>query len=94
MIRDIRYTTVKKLLVTGQIEAFRNIFDIVPKSIVARDLGMNNTRFTRLITNVNHFTMDEMINIASFIEVDGKIIIDLIWDQYLVDRKAKNKNQA
>ncbi len=91
MIRDIRYKTVKKLLVTGQIEAFRDIFDIIPKSIVARDMGMNNTRFTRLITNVDYFSLDEIVSMASFIEVDGKIIVDLIWAQDETDTKSKKK---
>src|SRR5207245_336902 len=45
------------------------IHHTLPKSVVARDLGMNNTRFTRLMQNVEQFKLEELF----FVEINNFI---------------------
>jgi hypothetical protein len=91
MAKDRRYAAVKNLITTGYIKSFRDIFDIIPKSVVARDLGMNNVRFTALMANVDKFLLKDIFLIASFIEVDEDIMMGLILQQYILDKKTKKK---
>jgi hypothetical protein len=88
MAKHKRYTTVKYLLIDGRIKSFRDIFDEIPKSVVARDLGINNVRFSKMLDNVELFLFKDVYRFAEKIEVEGKILIDLI-DQEYMDKKRK-----
>jgi hypothetical protein len=93
MLRDPRYKNLKNLIVAGHITSFREIFDqdVIPKSIVARDLGINNVRFTRLMFNVHKFAFEDMFRLATILEVEEQVITVLIVQQYLMDKKSKKK---
>lgn len=89
MAKHRKYTTAKNLIAAGYIKSFREIFDTLPKSVLARDLGMNNIRFSRLMNNVDHFSLEELFRIADHLEVDDRIIFDLVYQQYVEDKKSK-----
>ena len=89
MVKDRRYRTVKNLISGGHIKSFREIFDTLPKSVVARDLGMNNTRFTRLMNNVDLFLVKDILRLASLLEIDDMVLINLVHQQYKGDKKVK-----
>ncbi|HVU58524.1 MAG TPA: hypothetical protein VHD83_25860 [Puia sp.] len=93
MERDPRYKTAKILITSGHIKAFREIFDleVIPKSVVARDLGLNNVRFTQLMFNVEKFTYKDTFLIAALIGIDEQTITSLIIEQYLLDKRSKKK---
>jgi len=44
-IKDRRYQIAKTLICCNEIKIFSDVLPIVPKSIIARDLGMHNRRF-------------------------------------------------
>ena len=81
------------MIIDGRITSFREMFDreVIPKSVVARDLGMNNTRFTRLMMNVNQFTYGETYLIAGFLEINEVTMSKLISEQYVIDKIKKLK---
>lgn len=93
MARDTRYKNVRDMILDGRIKAFREMFDreVIPKSVIARDMGMNNTRFTRLIMNVNEFTYGETFMIAGFLEIDEMTVAKIITEQYLLDKQKIKK---
>lgn len=93
MVRDPRYKNLKNLISSGHIKIFREIFDldVIPKSVVARDLGLNNVRFTKLMFNVHKFAFEDMFRLATIIEVEEQVITDLIIQQYALDKKNKKK---
>jgi len=78
MAKDRRYTTARHLIVDGHTKSFRDIFNDIPKSVVARDLGINNVRFSKLINNVELFVLGELYRIAGLIEIERKALLDLI----------------
>ena len=92
MAKDRRYTTVKNLITAGYVKSFSDIFDTIPKSVVARDLGMNNARFTKLMNDVTSFKIGELYRLARFLEVDGLIVINLVVKD-LAEKKDKKKVQ-
>lgn len=87
MSGDKRYQTVKKLLTAGLLHSFREIFDIVPKSVMAADLGMNNTRFSKHIYRVQDFTLSDTFRMAKILDVDERALLLLIYEQHQKDRK-------
>jgi hypothetical protein len=92
MVRDRRYVTVKNLISGGFINSFQEIFDTLPKSTVARDLGMNNLRFSKLINNVDQFVIRDVFRLAAFLEIEEMTLMNLIYKQYRADKKGKSKN--
>ena len=93
MTKDKRYATVKKLISGGYIKTFNEVLDTIPKTALALDMKIGPARFNKLIDNPESFTLKDIFKIASLIEVDDKIIIDLIYNQYLADKKSKKKSR-
>lgn len=89
MPRDRRYTTVRNLITAGYIKSFREMFPTIPKSVVARDLGMNNARFSGLMKEVKKFTLEELYRMAGFLEIEDKAMLDLVHEQYKMDKMKK-----
>ena len=91
MEKDKRYKTVKLLIEDGHITQFNQIFEYVPKSKVASDLGTNYNRLTRLISHVDQFVLRDLFMLSKFIEIDGKKIFDLVYTQYTNEKNSKRK---
>ena len=89
MIKDKRYTVVKNLIESGHVTFLRQIFDILPKSVVYKDLGMNNARFTNLMENVELFVVNDLFRIADLIEIDKMKILEITYNQYDADNEKK-----
>lgn len=85
------YNTVKKLIEGNQLHSFQEIFEHVPKTTIYQDLGINYFRFTRIITDIKGFKLEELYHLANLIGVDEKIIIDLAHSQYLANKAKKKK---
>ena len=78
---------------SGHIKYFREIFDSLPKSVLYKDLGMNNQRFTQLMNNVELFTLNDLFRIADLIETDKKNILDIAYAQYQIDSTKKTSSK-
>ena len=91
MSRDHRYKTVKVLIESGIITEFNQIFLYIPKSVVSEDMGINYSRFVRLLRQVELFRLKELIIMSGFFDVDGKAFIELAHSQYVSDKKVKPK---
>ncbi|WEK34159.1 MAG: hypothetical protein P0Y53_16850 [Candidatus Pseudobacter hemicellulosilyticus] len=77
-VKDKRYQTVKMYIDAGAIKSFQDIFDILPKSILSRDLRLNYSRLVKRVHNPNLFTLREIRQMAELIEVDGLVVYRLI----------------
>lgn len=94
MPRDERYKNVKNLIESGRIVVFRDIFlyKAIPKTVVARDLGMHHVTFNKLLDAPQKFTFEDAFHIATLFETDRKNILDLIYSQCEEDRKKTKKS--
>jgi hypothetical protein len=91
MVKDKRYTIVKNLIAGGHIKNFGDLFDAIPKSVVARDLGINNVRFSELMDDVGRFFVKDLFKLSELIEVPEIEIMKFICNQYTTDKKNKRK---
>lgn len=93
MQRDERYKNVKNLIESGRIVALRDMFTsrAIPKTVVAKDLGMHHTTFNKLLAAPHHFTFENAFHMAALIETDKKNILQLIYMQCEEDRKKSRR---
>ena len=89
MVKDKRYITVGHLITDGRIKSFREIFDVLPKSVLAADLWMNNAHFEKLRNNISLFRLRDLFRIADLLEVDEKEVLNLIYNQHVADKEGK-----
>lgn len=91
MVKDPRYKTVKILIEGGHLSEFRQIFESIPKTIVAQDMGTNYKRLVRLADEVTQFKVDDLVTLAAFFDVDMMAIFKLVSQQINNDKKARRK---
>jgi plasmid maintenance system antidote protein VapI len=93
MARDERYKNVKNLIESGRITALREIFSYkaIPKTVVAKDMGMHHVTFNKLLAAPQRFTFENAFHLAALLDTDKKNIISLIDIQCEEDRKKARK---
>ena len=92
MPKDTRYATIKILIAAGHIKSFRDIFQHIPKSVVYGDLGVNFERFTKLLKNPATFTLQELITLSGFFDMEPLAIINMVYEQHLADKIINNSH--
>src|SRR5580704_16203448 len=67
MSRHKGYDLVRPMFKSGKLKAFSDIFnfDLVPKSVVAADLGKEKGRFNQLIKNPDEFNYQEIRKLST-----------------------------
>ena len=83
--------TVKNLITGGYMKTINELFETIPKTTVARDLGTNLARLNKMIADPQNFTFRDMVRIAGLIEVDEMAILKLVYNQYAATKKTKRK---
>ena len=78
MLKDKRYHALKKYIESGAIQSFSEIFDIIPKSTIVKDTGINYTRLTTRINYPEKFTVKDIMAIAKLIGIESGKLYDLI----------------
>ncbi|MBS1607057.1 MAG: hypothetical protein JST42_30675 [Bacteroidetes bacterium] len=66
----------------NKIQAFRDIFNVVPRSVVASDLGKENDRFMELTGNMGEFTIRELALIGNFCSLTLSEMFTLVANEY------------
>lgn len=71
-------------------KTINELFDVVPKTTVATDLHINLKRLNKLIVDPMKFTFQDMVKLATLLEVDEPRIMSLVYNQY-AERKSRRK---
>jgi hypothetical protein len=77
-VKDRRYNALKTYIDSGAIKSFTEIFDIIPKSTIIADSGINYARLTNKISNPEKFTVKDIVTISQLIGIDSRKLYDLI----------------
>ena len=88
LTKDHRYNLIKPMIDSGDIVSFNDIFNYIPKTIVAKDLGKKVDRFTELMKRVEGFTLAELYMIAKSCNISELQIYQLAEKEYF---KSKSK---
>ncbi|HXB05458.1 MAG TPA: hypothetical protein VNW04_00035 [Puia sp.] len=79
------------MLNEGQIQSFLDIFQYIPKSVVAADLGKKVDRFTELMNKIEKFTVEELLIIAGFCNLSISEMFKLVENEYVKRQNKKLK---
>ena len=91
MAKDQRYDTVKFLLEGGRIKTFMQIFEHIPKSVVANNLGTNYNRLAKMLDQVDLFTLKEIFQLGSLFDINEKEMLDLVYQQHVANKNNRLK---
>ena len=93
MSKDNRYITIQDLILKGYIRSLTEIFEkeLISRSKVARDLGVNPGRFTRNLKAPERFILKDLYALAVLIGIDNMTILRLVNSDYENAKKSKGK---
>jgi hypothetical protein len=74
---------------TGNIHSLKIVFDIIPLSIVQKDMGVNYTTLHRRVYSGELLTMGDMMKMAELFEVDVTAIFKLVLFDLLNKKKVE-----
>jgi hypothetical protein len=77
-MKDKRYKAVQKLIESGEIVDFDDVFQYIPRSIVAEDMGFNYRTLVGKISSPLRFTAGEIVQLANLIEIDAGVLFNAI----------------
>lgn len=80
--KDRKYDKVKKMIESGIITEFKEIFDVISRTEIARQIKKNTARdFTR---DAEKLSAKHIIEIGEILDVKPGLMLDLINNQYQV----------
>jgi len=70
------------MVAVDSISSFKEIFEIIPRTVVCQDMGMNYQTFTRKVALPDTFTLRELIFMSQLFDISAedlfkRIIADL-----------------
>jgi len=90
--RDDRYEYVRTMFNQGEITSFEQIFDYIPRYIVAADLKTKRQRLGKLINQIEKFSIKELITIGRLCHLSTNEIFSLVAAAYANQANKKKKN--
>jgi hypothetical protein len=91
--KDNRYMRLKQLILHGDIHTLAEIFEIVPKTTVARDMKISLDRFDRKVKEIERFSLREFFKLTALLEVD-EIAVFKLFVADVQARKPKKKKSS
>jgi len=85
--KDDRYQDIRNMFNTGDIKMLKDIFEFIPRYVVASHLGIKRQRLGRLINQVENFQVRELLELGGLFDLSIKDILHLTAQSY-----AKRKN--
>ena len=81
MEKERVYATLKKLINTGNIDSFEEIVDMVGSTTLTKVTGMHYDTFRKRAKHPEDFTIKHMRKLGVLLNVDAKILTNLIHDK-------------
>ncbi|QNF31341.1 hypothetical protein HUW51_00875 (plasmid) [Adhaeribacter swui] len=72
-----KFEKAKLLFDEGLIQEFKDLFDIIPYSVVARKLNTNNVRFKAKLEDPLNLKLGELRTISELLNVDAAALFSL-----------------
>jgi len=78
MHKDSRYLAVKQALENKEVIYFNDIFQRLPKSIVAKDTGIGIKRMNSLCKDARKILLGDALLLANLLDVNPLLITDIV----------------
>jgi hypothetical protein len=91
MVKDPRYKAIKSLIESKSIGSLKDIFTVVPLTVVKNDLKVNYDTFRRKVNNPEILTSKNIIGMAALFEVNPIEVFQLALNDINSLNKLKKK---
>ena len=91
MTKDRRYSIAKKLILSGDLKTLQDLVEVVPKTVIAKDLGTHLQTFSKMLSQPDLFTFRTAYRIAALLDVDDKAVMEIIHAEHLQHKKTGKK---
>ena len=91
MSKDRRYNAIKSMIEDGSISSFKEIFEVIPKTLVSKDMGMNYQTFTRKVAEPDLFNFRELLFMANLFDVNPENLFKRIMSDLTAPAKKKGR---
>ncbi len=91
MALEEKIKIMKPLLDAGGIKLFKDLFQYVPKSSVAKKLGIKYHRFLKLTQNPQDLRYREVYSLARVLNIDPMILSNLVHNQINQGKRGVKK---
>lgn len=88
---DERYSMVAMLIRAGGIGTLEKLFKLLPKTTMAKDMGINVNRLTNCLLNPYHFTLKDITSMAGLLGIDRRILMNMFMDHLEMREKEWKK---
>jgi hypothetical protein len=75
---ESRLQAAKAHIESGQLKTFQQIFQIAGKTAIQKSLGVNFNTFNRKVNDPRLFTIAELIELASLLQIDSNLLYQQI----------------
>jgi hypothetical protein len=90
-VKDPRYRAIKSLIESKSISTLKDIFTVVPLTVVKKDLKVNYDTLRRKIQNPEMLTLRNVIGIAALFEVDPVELFRIVSNEINSKNKSKKR---
>ena len=91
-VLDPRYRAVRDLIQGGSISKLSEIFEILPRSLMAKDMHMNYKSLLNKTDHPNLFTADDMMKMGSVVGISEDRIFTIVLNSIRSNsKKTKDK---
>ena len=88
-MKDPRYRAIKSLIESKSISSLKDIFTVVPLTVVKKDLKVNYDTLRKRVQNPETLTSKNIVGLAGLFEVDPVEVFRIV----LYDINLKNKSK-
>jgi hypothetical protein len=87
-VKEKQYLSLKALFESGSVKRMKDIEKLFP-TMVAKDLGMNHSRYTNKLFKPEQFTFKQILKFSILLDVNPKLLSDIILAELLLKSKPK-----
>lgn len=87
-----RIEVISFLIEKGHIKTWADIFEHIPRTVIALHLGINNTRMKELVADPSDLSLERLAAIASFLQLKFSVVSDFAYNAMPVEKRLKKKS--
>lgn len=78
--KNHKFELARRMMESHQLLSIAELFDIVPYTIVARSIGLNNQRLRSKIADPRSFRISELLDMAALMEINPEKLFALLYE--------------
>lgn len=90
-MKDPRYKAIKSLIESKSINSLKDIFTVIPLTVVKKDLKVNYDTLRRKVQNPDMLTLKNVMGMAALFDVDPVELFRIVSNDIAAKNKSRKK---